>query len=103
MEDLPERLVRPGTLICHAELNAIIQCAAMARAVGCALRHVLSVHFVRLWPSSSRASPMSCHGTSPGDEHWMESIEKSMAVFREAGVTWELRPRVTDSETAPAH
>jgi deoxycytidylate deaminase len=28
-----------------------------------------------------------------GDEHWKASIEKSMAVFDEASLEWEMRPR----------
>ncbi|MCH2149585.1 MAG: dCMP deaminase family protein [Phycisphaerales bacterium] len=95
--DLPERLVRPTKydLICHAELNAIIQCAKHgATPMGCTL-------YATFFPCISCALAIIQSGISrvvawdlaEGDEHWMESIEKSMAVFDEASLEWEMRPR----------
>jgi len=94
VEDLPDRLVRPVKydLMCHAEANAIVQCArhgvspiggtiysTFFPCVQCALMIIQA--------GISRAvSP----GLGPGDEHWVESIEKSQALFTEAGVAWNV-------------
>ncbi|MEE3001542.1 MAG: dCMP deaminase family protein [Planctomycetota bacterium] len=105
IEDLPERLVRPTKydLICHAEQNAVIQCARNGISPeGCTL-------YATFFPCISCAltivqagiTRVVSWGLAPGDEHWMESIEKSMAVFKEAGVSYELcaRPENPVAET----
>lgn len=90
VEDRPERLERPVKydLIVHAEMNAIIQCArngvtpidcaiysSFFPCVNCALAIV-----------QSGIETVVTYRPADGDEHWLESIDKSRAVFDEAGV-----------------
>ena len=91
-EDHIERLQRPVKydLIVHAEMNAIVQCA----------RNGVSPVGATLYSSFSPC--ISCSlvivqagivkvGTkriSEGDEHWNDSIEKSIILFKEVGIDY---------------
>ncbi|MFM7052313.1 MAG: deoxycytidylate deaminase [Planctomycetota bacterium] len=90
IEDRPERLVRPVKydLICHAEMNAIIQCArngvspvgatiytSFAPCVHCTLS-IIQSGIVRV----------VTYVTAPGDEHWVESFARSRELLAESGV-----------------
>ena len=90
VEDRPERLERPAKydLIVHAEMNAIIQCARNGVSpIDCAV-------YSSFFPCVNCAIALVQAGITtvvtyqptPSDTHWMESIEKSRAVFDEAGV-----------------
>jgi dCMP deaminase len=90
VEDRPDRLERPTKydLVVHAELNAIIQCARNGTSpVGCGL-------YSSFFPCVNCALAIVQAGIStvvtyrpqPGDDHWLDSIAKSRAVFAEAGV-----------------
>jgi dCMP deaminase len=90
IEDLPERLERPAKydLIVHAEMNAIIQCARNGVSpMGCGI-------YSSFFPCINCAIAIVQSGITTvvayepiaGDEHWLGSIEKSRAVFREAKV-----------------
>ena len=97
VEDLPERLIRPEKydLICHAEMNAIIQCA----------RHGVSPEDSTLYSTFfpciqctlaiiqagiTRVVAWTCEA---GDEHWEENIEKSKTLLGEAGIEHLMLPR----------
>lgn len=90
--DLPERLERPVKydLVCHAELNAIVQCArngvspmgatiytSFSPCVQCTLA-IVQAGIVRVVTAA----------TTPGDAHWQESIAKARGVMAEAGVEY---------------
>ena len=90
VEDRPDRLERPKKydLIVHAEMNAIIQCARNGVSpIGCAI-------YSSFFPCVNCALAIVQAGIetvvtyrpAEGDEHWLESIEKSRAVFDEADV-----------------
>ncbi|MCP4833842.1 MAG: dCMP deaminase family protein [Phycisphaera sp.] len=90
VEDRPERLERPVKydLIVHAEMNAIIQCARNGvTPIGCAI-------YSSFFPCVNCALAIVQAGIetvvtykpADGDEHWLESIDKSRVVFEEAGV-----------------
>ena len=90
VEDRPDRLERPAKydLVVHAEMNAIIQCARNGISpVGCII-------YSSFFPCVSCAIAIVQAGITQvvtlqpeeSDEHWMESIAKSRAVFDEAGV-----------------
>ena len=89
-EDYEERLQRPVKydLIVHAEMNAIIQCArngvspvnatlysTFSPCVNCALSIV-----------QSGITRVVTKAISEGNEHWNDSIEKSLILFEEVGV-----------------
>ncbi len=97
IEDLPERLSRPAKydLIVHAEMNAIVQCACNAVSPsGCAI-------YSSFFPCINCAIAIVQAGLETvvayepisGDEHWLDSIEKSRAVFKEAGIDFLELPR----------
>lgn len=97
IEDLPERLERPAKydLIVHAEMNAIVQCACNAVSPsGCAI-------YSSFFPCINCAIAIVQAGLETvvayepisGDEHWLDSIEKSRAVFKEAGIDFLELPR----------
>jgi dCMP deaminase len=97
MADLPERLQRPAKydLICHAELNAIIQCARNGVSpVGCTLYSSFSpcVQCTLAVVQSGITRVVTYH-TEDGDEHWQASIAKAMAVMQEAGIRYDQRPK----------
>ena len=90
VEDRPERLERPVKydLIVHAEINAIIQCARNGVSpIDCAI-------YSSFFPCVNCAIAVVQAGIrtvvtylpEPGDDHWLESIDKSRTVFDEAGV-----------------
>ena len=90
VEDRPDRLERPVKydLVVHAEMNAIIQCARNGISpVGCVL-------YSSFFPCVSCAIAIVQAGITAvvtlrpedSDDHWLESIAKSRAVFEEAGV-----------------
>ena len=102
VEDLPERLERPTKydLICHAEMNAIIQCA----------RHGLSPVGATIYTSFSPCincalaivqagitEVVTCELTE-NDQQWVESIDKAVAVFHEAGLRYR---RIDLAEATP--
>jgi dCMP deaminase len=90
IEDRPERLERPVKydLICHAEMNAIIQCArngvtpvgstlytSFAPCVHCTLS-VIQAGIVRV----------VTYKAGKGDEHWEANFAKSRELLAESGV-----------------
>ncbi len=90
VEDRPGRLERPVKydLIVHAEMNAIIQCARNGVSpIDCAI-------YSSFFPCVNCAIAVVQAGIrtvvtylpEAGDDHWLDSIEKSRAVFDEAGV-----------------
>lgn len=97
MADLPERLQRPVKydLICHAELNAIIQCARNGVSpVGCTLYSSFSPCVqCTLAVVQSGISRVVTYHTEDGDEHWQASIAKAMAVMQEAGIRYDQRAK----------
>jgi dCMP deaminase len=96
IEDLPERLERPAKydLIVHAEMNAIIQCARNGVSPnGCAIYSSFfpCIHCA-IAIVQAGITTVVAYEPITGDEHWLASIEKSRAVFREAKVEFlELR------------
>ena len=93
VDDLPERLERPVKydFVCHAELNAIIQCArngvspvgstvytSFSPCVQCTLA-IVQAGIVRV---------VTYESGGDGDEHWQVSFAKAKAVMREAGVEY---------------
>lgn len=92
VEDLPQRLERPVKYdyVCHAELNAIIQCArngvspvgttiytSFSPCVQCTLA-IVQAGIVRVVTYTEGA----------GDAHWADSFAKARAVLHEAGVEY---------------
>lgn len=100
--DLPERLERPAKydLVCHAELNAIIQCARNGVSpVGCTLYSSFSPCVqCTLAIVQAGITRVVAYDLADGDAHWHASIAKARAVMQEASVQYELLPR----EAAPA-
>ncbi|MDZ4830294.1 MAG: dCMP deaminase family protein [Phycisphaerae bacterium] len=97
IEDRPDRLERPTKydLVCHAEMNAIVQCARNGvPPLGCLL-------YSSFFPCIQCAlaiiqaglAEVITYEVTVGDERWVESIAKSRAVFAEAkiGVTELMR------------
>ena len=93
VDDLPERLERPVKYdyVCHAELNAIIQCArngvspvgstiytSFSPCVQCTLA-IVQAGIVRV---------VTYEYGGDADEHWQVSFAKAKAVMREAGVEY---------------
>ena len=100
--DRPERLERPVKydLIVHAEMNAIIQCARNGVSpIGCV---VYSSFFpcvnCALAIVQSGIETVVTYRPADGDEHWLESIDKSRAVFEEAGVEYLELDRAPDAD-----
>tara|TARA_B100001059_G_scaffold10879_1_gene8848 strand:- start:7119 stop:7607 length:489 start_codon:yes stop_codon:yes gene_type:complete len=97
VEDLPERLTRPAKydLICHAELNAIVQCARNG------VSPVDSTLYSTFFPCiqctlaiiQAGVSRVVAWETAPGDEHWTQSIEKSRSMLHEAGIEFVMLPK----------
>jgi dCMP deaminase len=91
IEDRPERLERPVKydLVCHAEVNAIVQCARNGVSpIGSTL---YSTFFpciqCALTIIQSGVSHVVTYTVTPDDARWIESIEKSRSVLGEAGVS----------------
>jgi dCMP deaminase len=93
VEDRPERLERPVKydFMCHAELNAIIQCArngvspvggtiytSFSPCVQCTLA-IVQAGIVRVVTHAYGGD---------ADAHWEESFAKARAVMAEAGVDY---------------
>ena len=92
VEDRPERLERPVKydLVCHAELNAIIQCArngvspvgatiytSFSPCVQCSLAII-----------QAGIAEVVTYEIVGGDEHWQRSIALARSLFEEAGVRY---------------
>lgn len=97
VEDLPERLARPVKydLICHAELNAIIQCAQHGVSPGGSTLYSTFFPCIQctvaiIQSGIARVVSWECE---PGDDRWQDSIDKSMAMLSEAGVEYVIVPR----------
>ena len=89
-EDHVERLQRPVKydLIVHAEMNAIIQCARNGVSpVGATLYSSFSpcIH-CSLAIVQAGITRVVTKQMNSGDEHWNDSIEKSLLLFEEVGV-----------------
>ena len=89
-EDHVERLQRPVKydLIVHAEMNAIIQCARNGVSpVGATLYSSFSpcIH-CSLAIVQAGITRVVTKQINSGDEHWNDSIEKSLLLFEEVGV-----------------
>ena len=97
VHDLPERLERPAKYdyVCHAELNAIIQCARNGVSpVGCTIYTSFSPCVqCTLAIVQAGVARVVTYRTGEGDAHWLESFEKARAVMREAGVEYVALPR----------
>ncbi len=96
--DLPERLERPAKYdyVCHAELNAIIQCARNGVSpVGCTIYTSFSPCVqCTLAIVQSGVARVVTYQTGDGDAHWLESFEKARAIMREAGVAYVALPKL---------
>ena len=91
-EDSDERLQRPAKydLIVHAEMNAIIQCARHGVSpVGATMYSSFSpcIHCT-LAIVQAGISRVVTRTIAEGDEHWNESIQKSISMFDEVGVEY---------------
>jgi len=91
-EDHTERLQRPVKydLIVHAEMNAIIQCARNGVSpVGATLYSSFSpcIHCSLAIVQAGITKIVTKH-MHEGDEHWNDSIDKSLALFEEVGVEY---------------
>ena len=98
VQDLPERLERPAKYdyVCHAELNAIIQCARNGVSpVGCTIYTSFSPCVqCTLAIVQSGVARVVTYQTGEGDAHWLESFEKARAIMREAGVAYVALPKL---------
>ncbi len=99
VEDLPERLVRPVKydLIVHAEMNAVVQCArnGVSPVDGTIYSTFFPCVHCALAIVQSGLTRVVTYTLTDADAHWLESIGKSEAIFREAGVAFEIIPRST--------
>ena len=91
-EDHPDRLQRPVKydLIVHAEMNAIIQCARNGVSpVGATLYSSFSpcIH-CSLSIVQAGIKRVVTRAISRGDEHWNDSIDKSVVLFEEVGIEY---------------
>ena len=91
-EDSPERLQRPAKydLIVHAEMNAIIQCARHGiTPVGATLYSSFSpcIHCTLAIVQAGIVRVVT-RNVSLGDEHWNDSIHKSMSMLEEVGIEY---------------
>jgi dCMP deaminase len=101
VEDRPDRLERPAKyeLMCHAEINAIVQCARNG------VSSVGTTIYTSFFPCNTCTLAVIQAGIrrvvswkpGAGDEHWQASIETSRTLLTEAGVSWtELEHRRDD-------
>lgn len=90
IEDRPERLERPVKydLVCHAEVNAIVQCARNGVSpIGCTLYSTFYPCIqCALVIIQSGITEVVTYEVTPDDARWVESIAKSRSVFSEAGI-----------------
>ena len=89
-EDHTDRLQRPVKydLIVHAEMNAIIQCARNGVSpVGATIYSSFSpcIH-CSLSIVQAGIKRVVTRAISRGDEHWNDSIDKSVVLFEEVGI-----------------
>jgi dCMP deaminase len=91
-EDHIERLQRPVKydLIVHAEMNAIVQCARNGVSpVGATLYSSFSPCIsCSLVIVQAGIVKVVTKRISEGDEHWNDSIEKSIILFKEVGIDY---------------
>jgi dCMP deaminase len=97
--DLPERLERPVKydFVCHAELNAIIQCARNGVSpVGCSIYTSFSpcVQCTLAIVQAGIVRVVTYRYGGDGDAHWEESFAKAKAVMAEAGVEYVALGRI---------
>jgi dCMP deaminase len=93
VKDLPERLERPAKYdyVCHAELNAIIQCARNGVSpVGCTVYTSFSpcIQCTLAIVQAGVARVVTYEYGGEQDAHWQESFAKAKAVMAEAGVEY---------------
>ena len=93
VKDLPERLERPAKYdyVCHAELNAIIQCARNGVSpVGCTDYTSFSpcVQCTLAIVQAGIVRVVTYEYGGEADAHWEESFRKARAVMAEAGVEY---------------
>ena len=91
-EDHPDRLQRPVKydLIVHAEMNAIIQCARNGVSpVGATLYSSFSpcIH-CSLSIVQAGIKRVVTRAIARGDEHWNDSVDKSVVLFEEVGIEY---------------
>jgi len=91
--DTPERLERPAKydFVCHAELNAIIQCARNGVSpVGCTVYTSFSpcVQCTLAIVQAGISRVVTYRYGGQADAHWEESFAKAKAVMAEAGVEY---------------
>ena len=104
IEDRPDRLVRPVKydLICHAELNAIVQCARNGVSpLGCTMYSTFSpcVQCSLAIIQAGLAEVITFETAASGDEHWQRSTDLAKSLFDEAGVIYRTMPRSVPSST----
>ncbi len=94
--DRPERLERPVKydLICHAEMNAIVQCARNGVSpVGCTIYSSFSPCVqCSLAIIQAGLAEVVTFTVDHGNEPWSESIRKAVDLFAEAGVSYRSFP-----------
>ncbi len=97
IEDRPERLERPVKydLVCHAEMNAIVQCARNGVSpIRCTLYSTFYPCIqCALAIIQSGVGTVVTYEVTSEDARWIESITKSRAVFEEAKVRTLELPR----------
>ena len=91
-EDHPDRLQRPVKyeLIVHAEMNAIIQCARNGVSpLGATMYSSFSpcIH-CSLSIVQAGIKRVVTRAIARGDEHWNDSIDKSVVLFEEVGIEY---------------
>jgi dCMP deaminase len=102
--DHPERLQRPVKydLICHAELNAIVQCARNGVSpVGCTMYATFSpcVQCSLAIIQAGLVEVVTYEVAGEGDEHWKRSHDLACALFAEAGVRYRTFPTSVNSRS----
>jgi dCMP deaminase len=101
IEDRPERLERPAKydLICHAEVNAIVQCARQGSS--CLGSTIYSTFFpcntCTLAIIQAGIHRVVSWAAAPGDEHWEASIATSRELLAEVGVIQTVLERRGDA------
>lgn len=95
IEDRPDRLVRPVKydLICHAELNAIVQCARNGVSpLGCTIYTTFSpcVQCSLAIIQAGLTEVITFEHAATGDEHWQRSSDLARSLLDEAGVRYRM-------------
>ncbi len=94
--DNPQRLERPVKydLMCHAELNAIVQCARNGVTPrGCTIYCTFSPCVqCSLAIIQCGIAEVVTHEMAGGDEHWQHSLALAREMFAEAGVGYRVFP-----------